>query len=77
MSSYACTHAYIKCLLLLLATTVIAPLCWEFEPQSNNAAGNVVVPKITLLSPTTVLKHKYAITNAGFEYMWTKDRETN
>ena len=47
-------------LLLLLATTVIAPLFWEFQPQSNNAAGSVVVPKTTVLSLTTVLKHKYA-----------------
>ena len=46
-------------LLLLLATTVIAPLFWEFQPQSNNAAGSVVVPKTTVLSLTTVLKHKY------------------
>ena len=46
-------------LLLLLATTVIAPLFWEFQPQSNNAAGSVVVPKTTLLSLTTLLKHKY------------------
>ena len=48
-------------LLLLLATTVIAPLFWEFQPQSNNAAGSVVVPKTTVLSLTTVLKHKYVI----------------
>ena len=47
-------------LLLLLATTVIAPLFWEFQPQSNNTAGSVVVPKTTLLSLTTLLKHKYA-----------------
>ena len=47
-------------LLLLLATTVIAPLFWEFQPQSNNAAGSVVVPKTTVLSLATVLKHKYA-----------------
>ena len=46
-------------LLLLLATTVIAPLFWEFQPQSNNAAGSVVVPKTTLLSLTTLLKHQY------------------
>ena len=48
-------------LLLLLATTVIAPLFWEFQPQSNNAAGSVVVPKTTVLSLTTILKHKYAL----------------
>ena len=48
-------------LLLLLATTVIAPLFWEFQPQSNNAAGSVVVPKTTLLSLTTLLKHKYEL----------------
>ena len=28
-------------LLLLLATTVIAPLFGEFQPQSNNGAGSV------------------------------------
>ena len=48
-------------LLLLLATTVIAPLFWEFQPQSNNAAGSVVVPKTTVVSLTAVLKHKYVI----------------
>ena len=47
-------------LLLLLATIVIAPLLWKFQPHSNNAAGTVVVPKTTVLSLTTVLKHKYA-----------------
>ena len=36
-------------LLLLLATTVMAPLFWEFQPQSNNAAGIVVVPRTTVL----------------------------
>ena len=34
-------------LLLLLATLVIAPLSWEFQPQVNDAAGSVVVPKKT------------------------------
>ena len=47
-------------LMLLLATTVIAPLFWEVQPQSNNAAGSIVVPKTMVLSLTTVLKHKYA-----------------
>ena len=46
-------------LLLLLATTVIAPLSWEFQPRSNKAAGGVVVPDATVLSLTTVLEHKY------------------
>ena len=46
-------------LLLLLAATVNAPLVWELQPQSNNAASSVVVPKTTLLSLTTVLQHKY------------------
>ena len=46
-------------LLLLLPTMVIAPLFWECQPQSNNAAGSVVVPKTTVLSSTRVLKHKY------------------
>ena len=46
-------------LLLLPATKVIALLFWEFQPQSNNAAGSVVVSKTTALSLTTVLKHKY------------------
>ena len=52
-------HVLDGLLLLLLATTVIAPLFWEFQPQSNNAAGSVVVPKTTLLSLTTLLKHNY------------------
>ena len=30
-------------LLLLLVTTVIAPLFWEFQPESNNAASSVAV----------------------------------
>ena len=42
--------------MLLLATVVIAPL---FQPQSNNAAGSVVVPKTTVVSLTMVLKHIY------------------
>ena len=45
-------------LLLLMATTLIAQLFWEFQPQGNNAAGSVVVPKTTMLSITMVLKHK-------------------
>ena len=48
-------------LLLMLATTVIAPLFSEFQPQSNNAAGSVVGPQTTVLSSTTVHKHKYAL----------------
>ena len=44
---------------LLLATTVIAPMFGEFQPQSNNAAGSVV-SKTLVLSLTMVLKHKYA-----------------
>ena len=48
-------------LLLLLAATVIAPLFFEFQPQSNNAAGSAVVHKTTALSLTTLLKHKYEI----------------
>ena len=48
-------------LLLLLATTVIASLFWEFQPHSNNAVGSVVVPKTALLFLTTVLKHKYVL----------------
>ena len=44
-------------LLLLLATTVLAPLFWGFQPQSNNVFGSVVVPKTTVVSLTTVLKH--------------------
>ena len=44
---------------LLLATTVIAPLVWEFQPQSNNAAGSVVLAEKAVLSLTKVLKHKY------------------
>ena len=46
-------------LLLLRATTVIAPLFGEFQPQINNAAGSDAVPKTTALWLTTVLKHKY------------------
>ena len=46
-------------LLLLLATTLIAPLLWDSQPQSNNAAGSVVVPETTVLSLTMVLRHKY------------------
>ena len=46
-------------LLLLLPTTVIAPLFWGFQPQSNKGAGSVVVPTTTVLSLPTVLKHKY------------------
>ena len=42
-------------LLLLLATTVIAPLFCGVQPQSNN----VVVPKTMVLSLTMVVKHKY------------------
>ena len=42
-------------LLLLLAKTVTAPLFGDFQPQSNNDAGSVVVPKATVLSLTTVL----------------------
>ena len=37
-------------LLLLL----IAPLFWEFQPQSNNAASSVAVPETMVLSVTTV-----------------------
>ena len=48
-------------LMLLLATTMIAPLFCEFQPLSNNAAGSVAVPKTTVLSSTTVLKHNYAV----------------
>ena len=47
-------------LLLLLATTVIAPMFWECQPQTNESAGSVVVSKTTLLSVTTVVKHKHA-----------------
>ena len=47
-------------LLLLLATTVTAPLFSEFQAQNNNAAGSVFVRKTTVLSVTTVLKYKYA-----------------
>ena len=46
-------------LLLLLATAVIATLFWQFQRRGNNAAGSVVIPKTTVLSLTTVLKHKY------------------
>ena len=54
------THMLDVLLLLLLATTVTAPLFWKFQPQSNNAAGSVVAPKTMVPSLTTVLKHKYA-----------------
>ena len=56
------THAYILDLIfmhilnvvvLLLAIRVIALLFWEFQPQRSNAAGNVVVPKTSVLSLTT------------------------
>ena len=47
--------------LLLLATAVIAQLFWEFQPQSDNAAGSVVLPETTALSLTMVLMHKYVM----------------
>ena len=50
-------------LLLLMATAVTASLFGEFQLQSNNAAGSVVVPETMVLSLTTVLKHKYALRN--------------
>ena len=62
MSSYACIYIYIyilDVLLLLQAATLIAPLFWEFQPQSNAAAGTVPVSKTTRLSLTSVLQHKY------------------
>ena len=49
-------------LLLLLATTLIAPLFLEFQPRSIKAAGSVVVRKTTVLSVAMVLKHKYVHT---------------
>ena len=54
-------------LLLLLATTVIALLFWEFQPQSNNAAGSVVVPKTTLLSALLYLKQRCLSTSMHIE----------
>ena len=45
---------------LLCTTTVIAALFWEFQPQSKNAAGSVVVPKTTVLSLTTLLEKGWA-----------------
>ena len=50
-------------LLLLLAGMVIAPLFWGVQPQSNNAAGSVVVPNTAVMSLTTVLKDKYGQSN--------------
>ena len=50
-------------LLLVLATMAVASLFGEFQPQSNNSAGSVFVPKTTVLSVTTVLKHKYALSS--------------
>ena len=55
-----CMHI-LGVLLLLLATTMIALLFREFQPQSNNAAGSFVVPKTMVLSLTTVLKRRYDI----------------
>ena len=46
-------------LLLLLATTVMALSFGNSQPQSSNTAGSVVVPEQTVLSLTTVRKHKY------------------
>ena len=58
LDALICMHV-LNVLLLLLETKENAPLFWEFQPQSNKAAGSVV-PKTTVLSSTAVLKHKYA-----------------
>ena len=58
-------HVLDVLLLLLLATMVSAPLFCELQSQSNNAAGSVVVPKTTVLSLTTVLKHQYGPGNVS------------
>ena len=64
------THAHIVCLVLFLpATTVVAALFREFQPESNNAAGSVVVPKTTVLSLTTLFEHKYATSLAASSFM--------
>ena len=56
-------HILDALLLLLLATTVIATLFGEFQTQSNNAAGSVVVTKTMVLISTTVPQHTYDVKN--------------